>query len=236
MATADLFNVELERVAADRIEYRAPLFEQYRPKTWADVVGQDKAVSRLLAIRDRGGFGGRAFFISGASGTGKTTTAKLIAGEVADEFNVEEIDAQDATPARLRDLERDSYSRAIGAKSGRAFIINEAHALRRDSIRQLLVMLERVPAHVVWIFTTTTDGQETLFEDCDDAGPLLSRCLRVELARRDLAKAFAERCRQIAQAEGLDGRPIAQYVRLIQGCRNNLRAALQAIEAGQMLD
>jgi hypothetical protein len=54
------------------------------------------------------------------------------------------------------------------------------------------------------------------------------------LAQRDLAKAFAERCRQIAQAEGLDGQPIAAYERLAKDCKSNFRAMLQSIESGCM--
>ena len=62
--------------------------------------------------------------------------------------------------------------------------MNEAHGLRKDVIRQMLVTLERIPSHVVWIFTTTTEGQEGLFEDYDDAAPLLSRCLPLPLSPR----------------------------------------------------
>ena len=211
------------------------LVEQYRPKTWGEVVGQDKVIVRIEKLRQRG-LSGRAYYVTGASGTGKTTIARLLASEIAEDFNIEEIDAGDLTPAALRDLERSLQTKGLGDKNGRAVLINEAHGLRNDTIRQLLVVLERLPAHVVFVLTTTCDGEESLFEDCDDASPLLSRCIALPLARRDLAKAFAERARAIAVAEGLDGKPIEAYVRLVQKHRQNFRAVLQSIEAGEMAE
>ena len=68
---------------------------------------------------------------------GKTTIARLIAAEVADGLHVEELDASDLTPGRLRDVERGLQSYGFG-RGGKAVIVNEAHGLRKDTIRQLL--------------------------------------------------------------------------------------------------
>ena len=73
-----------------------------------------------------------------------------------------------------------------------------------------------------------------MLDDLEDASPLSSRCLRLDLARRGLAEAFAQRAREIAAAEGLNGRPVEDYDRLAKQERNNLRAMLCRTEAGAM--
>lgn len=121
----------------------ARIYETYAPEFFDDVVGQDKAIAQIRRLQARG-LGGNALWITGATGTGKTTIANLTARMIADNSCIDEIDASDLTPAKIKELERSSAVYGLGlssGKRGRVFIINEAHGLRADSIRQLLTVL-----------------------------------------------------------------------------------------------
>ena len=210
------------------------IFDKYRPSNFDEVIGQDKAVKIAKTLLSRS-WGGRAWWISGASGTGKTTIARIIAAQGADELYVQEFDCADQiSVAALDKIESEMSYRAFG-KGGKCFIVNEAHGLRQASIRRLLGILERIPDYVVFIFTTTKQGQEKLFDDQIDANPLLSRCAKIELTNQGLAKPFAEHCRQIATKENLNGKPVESYIKLAQKCKNNCRMMLQEIESGYMI-
>ena len=102
------------------------------------------ALFSLVALALWGGF-----WLTGMSGTGKSTLARIIAASIADDFFVTEYDSADDFTARECNRMIDSMClRALG-KGGRAWIINEAHGLRPAVIRRLLGILERLPDHCV---------------------------------------------------------------------------------------
>ena len=211
------------------------LYEKYRPQMLSQVVGQEQAICTIRDLAARS-WGGRAWWISGSSGTGKTTLARIIARMGADEFFIKEYDSPKPLMEAAPKVEIEQGVRLTAwGKGGRAYIINEAHGLCKPEIRWLLGLLENIPDNAVFIFTTTTEGLREFQDFQKDAWPLMSRCFEIYLEDNERQQqAFAEHCKKIAQQEGLDGAPFESYVELARQCQCNCRQMLQKIEAGMM--
>lgn len=205
----------------------ANLAEKHRPHCWDDVVGQDRLKQQIDTIRQTGGLLGQVFWLQGASGTGKTTIARLLADEVQPYFDRNEIDAADLSLDQIREWEDLCRRSPIGCQ-GWAFIVNEAHNLRAASIERLLTTLEKpvVVKHSFWCFTTS---EKLLF-----GVPFGSRVDAFTMSQDEqVTLAFALRLREIAQSESLDGQPLEKYVELVRRHHWNMRECLRVIGRGE---
>ena len=160
------------------------LYRKYRPEHFSELVGQDPVTNALKnAVReDRTG---HAYLFSGPRGTGKTTTARILAralnclelgadGEPCGKcencqavaagtfFDLVELDAASNNGVdAMRDLIQ-SVHLGVGATSKRkVYIIDEVHMLSAAASNTLLKTLEEPPAHVVFVLATT-DPQKVL--------------------------------------------------------------------------
>ena len=157
------------------------LYRRYRPQRFADVLGQDH-VTRALCNSVRDGRVAHAYLLSGPRGTGKTTTARVLAMALNCESPLEgepdgtcascveirrgaSLDVQELDAASNRRLEemRELIARVALSTRGRwkVYIIDEVHQLTGDAASALLKTLEEPPGHVVFVLATT-DPQRVL--------------------------------------------------------------------------
>lgn len=216
----------------------ASLFERFRPASFDAVVGQPDAVRTCKALLVKGALAGRAVLFTGNYGTGKSTLAALLAQGIAEPWNIFSVSARNFRMDDLREAERFMQQFGMGQKTGKVWIIEECHYLSTDVLGCLLVLLEHLPSHVAFIFTMPATAKELTFGSGGlfDAKAFLSRCLKIELSRRDLCEPMADAFMATLEANGMNGVNRTWAVRTLKDNGNNFRALWEEYEERTLLE
>ena len=192
------------------------LYRKYRPQTFDDLVGQ-MAVTQTLKTQLQSGRLSHAYLFTGSRGTGKTSSAKILAKAVNCEnlqdgnpcnrckaclaidsgscMDVLEIDAASNNGVdNVRDLRDDAIYTPSQVKK-RVYIIDEVHMLSISAFNALLKIIEEPPEHLLFILATT--------ELHKVPATILSRCQRFSF-RRISQEDIAARLQYVAYQENIE--------------------------------
>ena len=218
------------------------LARKWRPKSFAEMVGQEHVLRALSNALDSGKVH-HAFLFTGTRGVGKTTIARILAKSLNCETNgvsshpcgvcaacreidegrfVDLIEVDAASRTKVDDTREllDNVQYAPTRGRYKVYLIDEVHMLSNHSFNALLKTLEEPPPHVKFLLATT-DPQKLPIT-------VLSRCLQFSLKRLS-ASLIGERLKFIATAEGLkfDAGAISLLARAAEG---SMRDALSLLD------
>ncbi len=227
------------------------LYRKWRPKTFADVVGQEH-ITETLQRQVAEGRLSHAYLFTGTRGTGKTTCAKILARAVNCEqpengnpcnrcpsclgiesgrfLDVVELDAASNNGVDSVRALRDEAIYSPAQVKKRVYIIDEVHMLSTPAFNALLKILEEPPAHLMFILATT--------ELHKVPATILSRCQRFSF-RRIRPQDIVGRLNYIAGQEHIDLKEdgAALLARLSDGAlRDALSLLDQCAAAGGAID
>lgn len=227
------------------------LYRKWRPKTFADVVGQEH-ITETLQRQVAEGRLSHAYLFTGTRGTGKTTCAKILARAVNCEqpengnpcnrcpsclgiesgrfLDVVELDAASNNGVDSVRALRDEAIYSPAQVKKRVYIVDEVHMLSTPAFNALLKILEEPPAHLMFILATT--------ELHKVPATILSRCQRFSF-RRIRPQDIVGRLNYIAQQEHIDLKEdgAALLARLSDGAlRDALSLLDQCAAAGGAID
>jgi DNA polymerase III subunit gamma/tau len=217
------------------------LYRKWRSQRFEDVLGQPHVTETLQgALRD--GRLHHAYLFSGPRGTGKTSTARILAkalnceqGMTADpcgkcsrcleiaegsSLDVFEMDAASHTSVDdVREI-REKIPFASAGGGHKVYIIDEAHQLSTPAFNALLKMLEEPPGHVVFVLCTT--------ESHKLPATVISRCQRFEF-RRLSSELLAEHLTRVSAEEGIKSDDLALAL-IARHAKGSARDALSLLD------
>ena len=208
------------------------LARKYRPQKFSELIGQDVLVQTLTNAIQQNKIH-HAFILTGIRGTGKTSTARIIAKSlncigkdgkgtittdpclecehckaIANSIDQDVIEFDAASHTGVNDIREiiDTVNYAPVSSRYKVYIIDEVHMLSNSAFNALLKTLEEPPAHVKFIFATTEIRKVPI--------TILSRCIRFDLNRVSQDE-LAKHLEHIAKNEGYEFK--GNSIRLIAG-------------------
>lgn len=217
------------------------LYRKWRPQAFEEVIGQEY-VTRTLQNSLRSGNYAHAFLFAGPRGTGKTSTARILAKalnceegptpnpcnrcascrDITEGTSVDVIEIDAASNRGIDDI-RDLRERVLfspAAARMKVYILDEAHMITIQAFNALLKMLEEPPAHVIFVLATT--------EPHKMPPTILSRCQRLDFRSVPVAR-LVEHLERVSKEEG--AKASEEALRLIaRRARGSVRDALVVLE------
>jgi len=223
------------------------LYREWRPKTFSDVVGQ-KHITTTLKNQIKNNRIAHAYLLCGTRGTGKTSTAKILAKAV-NCLNIQDgepcnecesckkinaglsIDFVELDAASYRGIDKirdiiDEVQYPPRESKYKVYIIDEVHMLTKEAVNAFLKTLEEPPSNVIFILATTDPQMLPI--------TILSRCQRFDFTRIRPEDMF-ERLRKIVKENGVfaDDRSLNLIAKMSDGAMRDALSILdQAISMG----
>lgn len=198
------------------------LANKYRPRKFADVLGQSAVVASMRGVIERKS--SHAFVLTGPSGVGKTTLARIAARALGcDRLNIVEVDGATNNGVEHWKILVDGlrYLPLAGDVPNKAVLVDECHALSKPAWQSLLKPVEEPPEHVFWFFLTTEGGKIP--------NTIMTRCARFDLAPIK-SDDILDMLQKVCDAEG-GGPPRKVLAMVSRNANGSAREALTALAA-----